>query len=281
MNTKDTTKPEIIVPSYRDNTPAESDPQDLVRYIHQDEKADYAFSMRHLTMHHEHIEGEDRQERHSFTIRIGSDFEVPFNAHFQSQASASLAKGLDTFTRDCLSKGRADLVVDVRNRLFRDQGDRRCMVRTIARPGNGMPTHGRALLSDAYRRIDDDQVFGAALPIIAEHRDKFRAMGGKRTDYKTHMKIISREPVFEIKSGDRLRRFHVGFSMSNSEVGCGFSEAHAFFSDSFCLNGCIFSQKSIVDMRMAHRGGPDGLRFPGVDRRQPESRQGGRGTEPH
>lgn len=237
-------KPALIVPSYRDNSPGEMGLHDLMTRVHEDQKEDFAFRHQHLEMTYD-------PER-SFRIRVGNDLDIPFNAHFQSQASASLAKGLDTFTRDCLANNRPDLIVDVHNRLFRDQPrDRKAMVRTIS---NGMPKHGRAFLSDSFRRIDDDVVFGAMLPVIAEHKEKFEAIGGKRTDYKTFLKVVSREPVFQIQSGGRTRRFHVGFAASNSEVGQGYTAAHAFFTDAFCKNGCIWSQKSIVDMKMAHRG---------------------------
>lgn len=235
-----------LIPSYRTNDTKDEELSALYNHINQDQKIDYACPWNRLR-----IREDESEEDVKFLVNVGDEFEVPFNQHFQRQLSGTLAPGLDRYGRELLERGENKLFADNHNRLLALGDGRKAQIRTLS---NGVPQHARAFLSDAYRSIDDDVVFGEALPIIGEHKDTFQAIGGKRTDYKTYLKIVTREPSLEINSGSRIRKFHAGFILSNSEVGSGFAEFSAFLTDSFCNNGCIFSKIDIATVKFAHRG---------------------------
>ena len=231
--------PDYVLNSFRTPSPIDAETATLLGQIDGEEKKDFAapFSQTRYSF-----------DRGAIRLHLGDDFEFPVNAHFRRQFSLSLAPGLNQYGEFLLENEEAELFCRNHNELLRNQpADRKGMIRTIK---NGMPQHARAWLSDAYQRIDDDLMFNAAMPVIAEHRSQFRTLGGQRTDERTFLKIVTREPVLTIRD----RRFFAGFIMSNSEVGNGTMSFSAFFTDSFCENGCIFSKMRVADLRMVHRG---------------------------
>lgn len=110
-----------------------------------------------------------------FLVNLGGDYKFPFNSHFQRQISGTLAPGLERFGRELLQRGETDLFVENHNRLLSQGRGRKAQIRTIT---YGMPQSGRVFLSDAYRSIDDDIVFGEALPGLPKHKSTFKAIGG-------------------------------------------------------------------------------------------------------
>ena len=112
----------------------------------------------------------------------------------------------------------------------------------------------RAVLSSSYAPIDADLVFSKALPIISNSQYPMQTIGGNRTDTRTYMKFVSRDAIFGLHDGKRQREFHVGFMMSNSEVGQGYAQFQAFLTDAFCTNGCIFSSFEIANAKFLHKG---------------------------
>ena len=172
---------------------------------------------------------------------------LPINSHARGQLNQSIAPGFDRYARHLIENGHTAEYAGQVNFNLRNEGDKRALLRTRE---NGEPAHIRAVVSDAYKTIDDDLVFGSALPLIADRLDDFRALGGRRTETQTQLRIISRSPLGQV--GDR--RLYGGFSIRNSEVGCGFARFEAFLFDSFCENGCIFGKRSIADVKWAHRG---------------------------
>lgn len=236
-----------IIPSYRDTSPKHDKLSEIIAALESETKEDYACrwnEMRVLTP--------DQSENGRISIKLRDEIELPFNRYFQGQMSRSLSPGLHRFGEELLQKGQIDLFAECHTRLLSlAEDDKKARIRTIS---NGMPKHARAFLSDAYKVIDDNAVFDAALPVINQYKDRFICLGGKRTDTKTYIKMISREPAFEIMSGGNKRVFHPGFIMSNSEVGQGYTEANPFLADKFCFNGCIWSKMDIMNVRFAHRG---------------------------
>ncbi len=244
VNASDAGNHHVFIRSYRDNSPADQELQALFDSINGEQKVDYATPFNRVELHQREAE-----EGTEFRVRFG-DFDMPFNEHFRKQMSDRLAPGLGTYSRHLLEQGKGDLVLENHNRLLKDS-DRKAQVRSLS---NGLPQHARAFVSDAFKAIDDDVVFGTALPIIGQHGDTFRCIGGRRTDLKTYAKVVTREPILTIQSGEREREFFAGFMMSNSEVGQGMTAFHAFIMDGYCLNGCIIGKQSIVDIKWQHRG---------------------------
>jgi len=109
----------------------------------------------------------------------------------------------------------------------------------------------RAFLSDKYKRIDNEDVFQAVMPAIAENK-KAVVLSSGVTDRKMYLKILFPDMELEVKKGDTV---HMGLSISNGEIGNGSTEFQAFFYRDFCTNGCVFGKEEAFGMKRMHLGG--------------------------
>lgn len=167
------------------------------------------------------------------------------------QLSDRLSKGLRSFGDEMISRNNADIYVSTLNELLeRDDKQQRFQVRTIQPNGARL---ARAVVSDKFKPIDDDIIVPPMVDLLADNSKQWRSLGGQITDQRTYLRFISREPAIR-NIGPNGRNWFIGFQYSNSEVGQGLCRFDLFFFDSFCENGCVFGQKSILDVNFRHVG---------------------------
>lgn len=221
---------------------------ELAAVLESDSKLDYAVPANHLSTW---FSGEnDEETRMSFPVQMRSE-NLPLTGYAADQLHSRLAPGLKSFS-DHL---RSNRMHETYQRTMRDVLDRTnstFRVRTLL--NDNLPErHARAVVSDKYKPIDDDVVFGTALPMVADS-GRFQAIGGNKTDIRTACKFVERTPFLEINSGGRNRIFSLGFIMQNSEVGAGSASFSMFVTDHFCMNGCIFSKFDLAHVAYRHIG---------------------------
>ena len=108
------------------------------------------------------------------------------------------------------------------------QNPTRRMVRT-------MDGRARAFLSDRYRRIDNQEIAEAVLPIIGE-MDGAQIMSCELTESKMYLKVVNPRLETEIQKGDIVQS---GIVISNSEVGHGAVAVFPLVYRLVCSNGMI------------------------------------------
>jgi hypothetical protein len=219
--------------------------ENLYMSISSTRKADFVSPRKRMSVH---------QENGSIRIAAGDVLDMPMTQHAIGQLDSSIAPGFVTYGKWLRDNNRPEVYVENVNRALAMEV-KKAQIRTVTRTVAGQESSiARAILSDVFKPIDDDIVFGTAIPVIGQFSERFKTIGGNRTDTKSYLKVVTRNPVFSIQSGGRTREFSAGFIMSNSEVGMGFCEFMAFFTDSYCQNGCIFSKMVVADVKYAHRG---------------------------
>lgn len=119
------------------------------------------------------------------------------------------------------------------------QNPEKRMIRTL--DGNA-----RAFLSNRYRPIDNHDLAGAVLPIIADLGCKIESC--ELTERRLYLKCVNTKVEGEIKPGDRVQ---AGVIISNSEVGCGAVRIDPLVYRLVCKNGMIANDFS---MRKYHIG---------------------------
>jgi len=144
-----------------------------------------------------------------------------------------------------------DIVIDAVNKLFeREPGTR--LLRT-------MDNKLRAFLSNRYKRIDNDQVLGAALPEIVKGDLETTLLSSQVTDRNLYLKVLLTGEGMEQQIGETRDGtpdiVKPGFSLRNSEIGAGSAEISAFFYRDFCYNGCVFGKADAFSYRRVHLGG--------------------------
>ncbi len=144
-----------------------------------------------------------------------------------------------------------DIVIDAVNKLFeREPGTR--LLRT-------MDNKLRAFLSNRYKRIDNDQVLGAALPEIVKGDLETTLLSSQVTDRNLYLKVLFTGE--EMKQQVGITRdgkpdiVKPGFCLKNSEIGTGAMSISAFFFRDFCYNGCVFGMTDAFQYKRAHLGG--------------------------
>lgn len=228
----------------------------IIDDIRTSEKRDYVAAANRIKLS---LEDSNKVELRMYPTQDfeGTDYyNFSMNTFAQQQMTTRLAPGFSTFSKWLRQENMFPHFVRYTNDLLDNEpSSRRFQVRTIARNGQSPEGHtARAILSDSYKTIDDDLIFGTAMPIIGQHSDKFKAIGGQRTDTNTYMKIVTRDPVITIRSGNKERAYSAGFMLKNSEVGCGYCEFLAFMTDHYCNNGVLFSKMVVADVKYKHRG---------------------------
>tara|TARA_R100000742_G_C4277864_1_gene100082 strand:- start:323 stop:1468 length:1146 start_codon:yes stop_codon:yes gene_type:complete len=231
---------------------AHHDIQDVIDQMQRTRKHDFACPRNKLSLRWRSKEDAptDRWAGYSVTLDGGDKgYEFTANDHFIGQMS-SYWTGMKPYGRMLNETGQNELLVhNINKQLSRTEGG--ALIRTTATPTDGGSYNtARAFLSDRYKIVDDNDVFDVALPIIGEHSDTFRSLGGRRTDTNTHTKFITREPIAQIGK----REMFAGFELSNSEVGLGSASFKAIFFDNFCENGCTFGNIKLFQASFVHKG---------------------------
>lgn len=144
-----------------------------------------------------------------------------------------------------------DIVLDAVNKLFeREPGTR--LLRT-------MDGKLRAFLSNRYKRIDNDQVLGSALPVIVKGDLETYLLSSQVTDRNLYLKVLFTGPEMKQEIGytrdGTVDVVRPGFILKNSEIGTGSLSISAFFYRNFCKNGCVFGKTDAFEFRRTHLGG--------------------------
>jgi len=113
------------------------------------------------------------------------------------------------------------------NHWFRNNPMKR-MVRTL----NGQ---ARAFLSDRYRRIDNEDLAGALLPVLNDFPG-ISIESCEATPNRFYIKAVTESLTTEISKGDIV---YGGVVLSNSEVGQGALKIEPLIYRLVCLNGLI------------------------------------------
>jgi hypothetical protein len=106
-----------------------------------------------------------------------------------------------------------------------------------------------AVLSNAYKRIDNWPVAEAVVPILHEAGVKVESC--EVTDRKMYFKVTSPKHQGDVKVGDPVQ---LGLVVSNSEVGLGFLNVQMMIYRLICANGAIVGRDYGEGIRFAHRG---------------------------
>ena len=224
--------------------------QDLAALLGSDKKQDFAVPASQVSTFFDGDKGAETTMRFNTTPFGMATTDYDMTDHAVSQFHGRLANGFKTYSEELRSKGMGETYRNNIHDLLRDD-NRTFRVRTLLNDQHE-DRKVRAVVSDKFKPIDDDVVFGAALPLI--NPDRFEGIGGNKTDVRTVAKFIERTPSVSIQSGDRERHFHLGFILNNSEVGAGSASFSMFMSDSFCKNGCIFSKEVLANISYRHIG---------------------------
>lgn len=174
----------------------------------------------------------------------GGEFEVSNFCH--RQIGSRLGIPATFYDRLLLGDGKKKepvpaLLDHTVNTLLREQPERR-MVRTFDWEKTGPdPDHrdggkvARAFLSDRYRRLDNDELAKAALPILGEIED-VKILSCDITERKMYIKAVAPRVQGDVKRGDTVQ---AGVVISNSEVGSGALKIEPLVYRLICLNGMI------------------------------------------
>lgn len=95
----------------------------------------------------------------------------------------------------------------------------------------------RAFLSDRYRRIDNDFIAEAVLPVLLGSND-IRVMSSEITDRRLYIQVVFPKLETEVKKGDAVQS---GIVISNSEIGSGGFSISPLIFRLACTNGMITS----------------------------------------
>jgi hypothetical protein len=124
----------------------------------------------------------------------------------------------------------------------------RRMIRTLAPAEYGEQAVARAFLSDRYRRMDNDDLAEAVLPILGKIPN-VRIESCELTDTRMYIKAVA--PLTEVDLRDLITGEHkagpadpvqAGVVISNSEVGVGSLSVQPMLYRLVCLNGMISAQ---------------------------------------
>lgn len=121
------------------------------------------------------------------------------------------------------------------NHWFRAAEDVRRMIRTL-------DGQARAFLSDRYRRIDNEQIAEAVLPVLFDGGPDIRIESCEVTDSKLYLKAVFPRIEGEVKRGDVVQS---GILISNSEVGLGSLSVQPLVFRLVCTNGMVMNDSGL------------------------------------
>lgn len=93
----------------------------------------------------------------------------------------------------------------------------------------------RAFLSDRYRRLDNEDVLAAAVPVLTEYPE-MQVVSAQITESRMYLKVVTPRLEGEVKKGDIVQ---AGVVISNSEIGKGSLSVQPRIFRLVCLNGMI------------------------------------------
>lgn len=124
-------------------------------------------------------------------------------------------------------------------RTWLGRSEKQYLVRTLDH-------RARAVLSDRYRVLDNDELANVALPVLIE--SGFEVVSAEITERKFYLKATTPQIQAEVKKGDVVQ---AGIVISNSEIGQGTLKIEPLLYFLVCTNGMIVPEAS---MRRQHVG---------------------------
>ncbi len=249
--------PEVIsanqTPAFeRDRFKTELRLDEFLSDIAETRKTDYAAPWNRVSLGRDPEAGLFTLRMHESLTRDDASLMHEVHAHpiALKQMAQKIAPGFGRYCEWLNQEGRHAQMIEETNRNLGEE-QRKALIRTLT---NGDGPVARAWLSDKFKPLDDDLVFQQVIPALRPHADRFKVLGGLRSYQKTTFKVVTREPVFDLEMGGKRRQFSLGFIIGNSEIGGGSLTFSAFFSDSYCDNGCIFSKHALADVNYRHTG---------------------------
>lgn len=179
--------------------------------------------------------------------------------YYQRMLLTSQAAG-DGVSRDEQLAAQSLLEHNVNNwlhsRLKTDNGvelrERTRMLRTLTSAATPTGVQGRALLSNAYLRLDHEHVLLSLMPYIQELG--LTVVSCNVSDDRLYVKAVSPRRQGEVRKGDVVR---AGVSISNGEIGNARAEVSPFIERLVCTNGLILPDSAFTNaskMKMRHVG---------------------------
>ena len=184
-------------------------------------KKDYLLSTSNMRM-----DADDRIEQITITNdKTGQSLILNVNEVAHDQIGTYL--GIPAKYYDKMRQSNPELLAENVNSWFMKDPERR-MVRTL----DGTM---RAFLSDRYRRIDNDAIAEAVLPVLAEIKD-VTIESCEVTDQKMYIKAVNKRLTSEVTPGDIVQS---GVLITNSEVGMGSMMIQPLVYRLVCSNGMV------------------------------------------
>jgi len=168
-----------------------------------------------------------------FEVREQGEF--PMRDHFHTQLATAMK-----IPRPYYEKMRAEapaLLAGNVNHWLQESPLRR-MVRTLE-------GDARALMSDSYRPLDNDELAEAIFPALGEA--KVEIVSAEITERRMYVQATTERLRADVKRGDTVQ---AGIIISNSEIGAGSLRVETMLYRLICLNGMI----SGLALRKKHVG---------------------------
>lgn len=166
------------------------------------------------------------------------NFSVTDHAHAQLGANLKIPAA---YYQKMLSSS-PELLVNNVNHWLDKKGNEKKMVRTL-------DGGARAFLSDRYRRIDNEMIAEAVLPVLFENQTDIKSCA--ITDKKMYIKALFPRIQGEVKVGDVVQS---GVAISNSEIGGGRVLVQPLIYRLVCTNGMITGQNLDFQFNRTHLG---------------------------
>lgn len=164
------------------------------------------------------------------------DFKISQLAHEQIGARLKIPR--EYYKR--MQTEAPDLLDHNVNKWLADKPEKR-LVRTF--DGNV-----RAVLSDRFKPKENYKVLENALPFIVDPANQIEIMSSNLSEKQMFVKVISHKLEGEVRVGQIVKG---GFSLRNSEVGCGAFDMSLFVLTLACMNGMLRENS----MKEYHVGG--------------------------
>lgn len=146
-----------------------------------------------------------------------------------------------------------DLLLNNVNTLFKREPEIR-MVRTL-------DGKARAFLSRQFRRVDNEQILEATLPVIKNEFDT-EILSTYVDENRLKFKCLFPGDEHRVDlgiSGGKPDTVQAGFEMGNSETGRGSFYLRGFLYRGRCLNGCVFGMEETASFKQIHVGSKLGV----------------------
>jgi hypothetical protein len=190
---------------------------DLAKRIEENQnlKADYIAPTRSIAM------TLDTESKPQLEINDRGTFPILRTAHDQIASHADIP--VRYYQR--MLQEAPSLLADNVNRWFADNSKPR-MLRTLA-------GDARALLSDRYQRIENEEIANVILPILMSEPG-LQIVSCELTERRMYIQATTPRIAGEVKVGDEVQ---AGLLISNSEIGAGAVTIQPLVYRLVCLNG--------------------------------------------